>query len=129
MIEESCFSVFGGPCVLHSLLRIQSFVLPAEVRSYGSVYFFVSIPAFSDIDVHYFLVCTRSMWQRAGAVRLFAEHVTLCAEDDNATTEIVVRLWKVLTTKFFKGTLSRWQNLEKSGCLFGSDLELLVVSQ
>ena len=50
-------------------------------------------------------MCTRSMWQRAGAVRLFAEHVTLSAEDDNATMESVVRLWKVLTTMTLYGII------------------------
>ena len=46
-----------------------------------------------------FFVCARSMWQRAGAVRLFVEHVTLFDEqDDNANSESVVRLWKVLIT-------------------------------
>ena len=36
------------------------------------------------------------MWQRTGAVRLFVEHVTLFAEKDkDATSENVIRLWKV----------------------------------
>ena len=40
----------------------------------------------------------RSMWQRAGAVRLFVEHVTLLNEsdDDEVNSEIVVTLWKVI---------------------------------
>ena len=47
------------------------------------------------LDVLHF-VCARSMWQREGAVRLFVEHVTLFNdEDDNTTSESVVRLWKV----------------------------------
>ncbi|PFX17552.1 E3 ubiquitin-protein ligase RNF213, partial [Stylophora pistillata] len=38
----------------------------------------------------------RSMWQRIGAVRLFIEHVTLFAEEDeNANSEDVTILWKV----------------------------------
>ena len=41
------------------------------------------------------------MWQRAGAVRLFVEHVTFFyAQDDNANTENVVKLWKVLAATF-----------------------------
>ena len=41
-------------------------------------------------------LCFRSMWQRAGAVRLFIEHVTLFSEqDDGVNSEGVVRLWKV----------------------------------
>ena len=36
------------------------------------------------------------MWQRTGAVRLFVEHVTLFAEeDDDDNSESVIRLWKV----------------------------------
>lgn len=40
----------------------------------------------------------RSMWQRAGAVRLFVEHVTLLNEsdDDEVNSESVVTLWKVI---------------------------------
>ena len=40
----------------------------------------------------------RSMWQRAGAVRLFVEHVTLLSEsdDDEVNSESVVTLWKVI---------------------------------
>ena len=40
----------------------------------------------------------RSMWQRAGAVRLFVEHVTLLKEsdDDEVNSESVVTLWKVI---------------------------------
>ena len=40
----------------------------------------------------------RSMWQRAGAVRLFVEHVTLSNESDNGkvNSESVVTLWKVI---------------------------------
>lgn len=39
------------------------------------------------------------MWQRAGAVRLFVEHVTLLNEsDDNeVNSECVVTLWKVFS--------------------------------
>ena len=39
------------------------------------------------------------MWQRAGAVRLFVEHVTLLNEsdDDEVNSESVVSLWKVFT--------------------------------
>ena len=42
---------------------------------------------------------TRSMWQRAGAVRLFVEHITLLNEsDDNeVNSESVVTLWKVFS--------------------------------
>ena len=39
----------------------------------------------------------RSMWQRIGAVRLFAEHVTSFAEKDkDVSSESVIRLWKVV---------------------------------
>lgn len=52
----------------------------------------------NESDVPVFLVCTRSIWQRAGAVRLFVEHVTLCDErDDGLNPESVVLLWKVQT--------------------------------
>ena len=39
------------------------------------------------------------MWQRAGAVRLFVEHVTLLNEsdDDEVNSASVVTLWKVFT--------------------------------
>ena len=39
------------------------------------------------------------MWQRAGAVRLFVEHVILLNEsdDDEVNSESVVTLWKVFT--------------------------------
>ena len=41
-------------------------------------------------------MCARSMWQRAGAVRLFVEHVALFDEHDSGLkSESVVRLWKV----------------------------------
>ena len=41
-------------------------------------------------------LCFRSMWQRAGTVRLFVEHVTFFSERDNGVnSEGVVRLWKV----------------------------------
>ena len=38
------------------------------------------------------------MWQRAGAVRLFVEHVTRLNEsdDDEVDSESVVTLWKVI---------------------------------
>ena len=41
-------------------------------------------------------VCTRSKWQRAGAVRLFVEHVILFNDQDvGVDSESVFRLWKV----------------------------------
>lgn len=51
-----------------------------------------------DFDILFLLVCTRSMWQRAGAVRLFVEHVTVFSEqDDGLNSRSVVSLWKVQT--------------------------------
>ena len=41
-------------------------------------------------------VCSRSKWQRAGAVRLFVEHVILFNDqDDGVDSESVFGLWKV----------------------------------
>lgn len=41
-------------------------------------------------------VCSRSKWQRAGAVRLFAEHVILFNDQDvGVDSESVFGLWKV----------------------------------
>ena len=50
----------------------------------------------SRLEVVFRLTCTRSMWQRAEAVRLFVEHVALFDEQDSGLkSESVVRLWKV----------------------------------
>ena len=43
------------------------------------------------------------MWQREGAVRLFVEHVILFNDqDDNASSESVVGLWKVQCFVMYK---------------------------
>ena len=43
------------------------------------------------------------MWQREGAVRLFVEHVILFNDqDDYASSESVVRLWKVQCFVMYK---------------------------
>ena len=51
---------------------------------------------FKSTTFGFFFVFIRSMWQRAGAVRLFVEHVTLFSEqDDGFNSGSVIRLWKV----------------------------------
>ena len=53
----------------------------------------------------------RSMWQRAGAVRLFVEHVTLLNEsDDEVNSESVVTLWKVIANASLEPLIKRRQN-------------------
>ena len=44
------------------------------------------------------------MWQRAGAVRLFVEHVILLNEsdDDEVHSESVVTLWKVFANASYE---------------------------
>ena len=50
----------------------------------------------SPLHVFFLFVFIRLIWQRAGAVRLFVEHVILFNEqDDGFNLESVVRLWKV----------------------------------
>ncbi|XP_022801884.1 E3 ubiquitin-protein ligase rnf213-alpha-like, partial [Stylophora pistillata] len=56
----------------------------------------------------------RSMWQRIGAVRLFIEHVTLFAEEDEkANSENVTILWKALGDETDFSSLRSLQALEK----------------
>ena len=44
------------------------------------------------------------MWQRAGVVRLFVEHVAMFnEEDENANSESVARLWKVINKNIYLG--------------------------
>ena len=54
----------------------------------------------------------RAMWQRAGAVRLFVEHVTLLNEsdDDEVNSESVVTLWKVIANASSELLIKRKQN-------------------
>ena len=77
-----------------------------------------TVAVFRDISVSYVVIDTlsisifirflhdliRSMWQRAGAVRLFVEHVILLNEsdDDEVHSESVVTLWKVFANASYE---------------------------
>ncbi|KAJ7339392.1 hypothetical protein OS493_005787 [Desmophyllum pertusum] len=67
----------------------------------------------------------RSMWQRAGAVRLFVEHVTLFDEqDDNANSESAVRLWKALGDETNFSSLRSLQTIEKFLINFSGEVQM-----
>ena len=55
------------------------------------------------------------MWQRAGAVSLFVEHITLLNEsDDNeVNSESVVTLWKVLSNASYGVINKNKRNLQQ----------------
>ncbi|KAJ7339378.1 hypothetical protein OS493_005772 [Desmophyllum pertusum] len=65
------------------------------------------------------------MWQRARAVRLFVEHVTLFDEkDDDANSESVVRLWKALGDETNFSSLRSLQTITKFLISFSGDVQM-----
>ena len=63
-------------------------------------------------------VLIRSMWQRAGAVRLFVEHVTLLNEcdGDEVNSESVVTLWKVFPIQVTQLSIKKNNKLKQPDC-------------
>ncbi|XP_068735057.1 LOW QUALITY PROTEIN: E3 ubiquitin-protein ligase rnf213-alpha-like [Montipora capricornis] len=57
-------------------------------------------------------VC-RSMWQRAGAVRLFVEHVTWNEQNSGFNSENVLRLWTALGEETNFSSLASLKSIEK----------------
>ena len=64
-------------------------------------------------------VLIRSMWQRAGAVRLFVEHVTLLNEcdDDEVNSESVVTLWKVFPIQVTQLSIKNNKQMKQPDCI------------
>ena len=60
------------------------------------------------------------MWQRAGAVRLFVEHVTLLNEsdDDEVNSESVVTLWKVFANASYEGINQNKRKMKQPEFIF-----------